>query len=100
MNYCSKYADAFPDSMIDDKDDHIPPPLIMVSCTALRYDLQEWQKNKGVLPKAFKSELRADTPDRSNYFNYKNDGGEHTSCPTAMGRMLLTSPGLADMYTF
>jgi len=71
--------------MIDDKDGHIPSPLIMFTCTALRHALLEWQKNKGVHPKASKSKLRADRPDRSNYFNCKNDGGKIVSCCSVMG---------------
>jgi len=86
--------------MIDNKDGHIPSPLIMFTCTALRHALLEWQKNKGVHPKASKSKLNADRPDRSNYFNYKNDGGKNASCSIAMSRKLLTSPGVADTYTF
>jgi hypothetical protein len=62
--------------MINDKDGHIPSPLIMFTCTALHHALLEWQKNKGVHPKASKSKLKADRPDRSNYFNYKNDSGK------------------------
>jgi hypothetical protein len=57
-------------------------------------------KNKGVHPKASKSKLKADRPDPSNYVNYKNDGGKNASCCAAMGRKLLTSPGIADTYTF
>ena len=86
--------------MIDDKDGHIPSPLIMFTCTALRHALLEWQKNKGVHPKASKSKLKADRPDLSNYFNYKNDGGKIASCCAAMCRKLLTSPGVVDTYTF
>ena len=56
--------------------------------------------NKGVHSKASKSQLKADKPDRSNYFNYKNDGGEKASCCAATGHKLLTSPGIADTYTF
>jgi hypothetical protein len=66
----------------------------------LRYDLLEWQKNKGVHPKASKSKLKADRPDRSNYINHKNDGGKIVSCCAVTGRKLLTLPGIADMYTF
>jgi len=99
-NNCSKYADGFYNSMIDDKDSHIPLPLIMFTCTALRYALLEWQKNKGVHPKASKSKLKADRSDRSNYFTHKNASGKNASCCTAMGRKLLTSPGVADTYTF
>ena len=56
--------------------------------------------NKGVHPKAFMSKLKADRPDHSNYFNYKNDGGKNAPCCAATGRKLLTSTGVADMYTF
>jgi len=86
--------------MINDKDGHIPSPLIMFSCTALRHALLEWQKNKGVYPKASKSTLKADRPDRSNYFKYMNVRGKIASCCNVMGRKLLTSPGVADTYTF
>jgi len=86
--------------MIDDKDSHIPSPLIMFTCTALRHGLLEWQKNKGVPPKASNSKLNVDRPDHSNYFNNKNDGGKNASCCTATGRKLLTLPGFADTYTF
>jgi hypothetical protein len=54
-NNRGKYADGFYNSMINDKDGHIPSPLIMFTCTALRHGLLEWQKNKGVYPKASKS---------------------------------------------
>jgi len=94
------YADGFYNSMINDKDGHIPSPLIMFTCTALHHALLEWQKNKGVHPKASKSKLKADRPDRSNYFNHKNDGGKIASCCAETGRKLLTSPGVADTYTF
>jgi hypothetical protein len=86
--------------MINDKDGHIPSPLIMFTCTALRHALLEWQKNRGVHPKASKSKLKAERPDRSNYFNHKNDGGQIASCCAVTGRKLLTSPGVADTYTF
>jgi len=86
--------------MISDKDGHIPSPLIMFTCTALRHALLEWQKNKGVDPKASKSKPNADRPERSNYYNHKNDGGKIAFCCAVMGRKLLTSPGVADTYTF
>jgi len=86
--------------MINDKDGHIPSPLIMFTCTALRNALLEWQKNKGVHPKASKSKLKADRPDHSNYFNHKNDAGKIASCCAVTGRKLLTSPGIAATYTF
>jgi hypothetical protein len=68
----------------------------MFTCTALHHDLLEWQKNKGVHPKASKPKLKADSPVPSNYFNYKNDGGKIASCSTITGPKLLTSPGVAD----
>jgi hypothetical protein len=86
--------------MIDTKDGHIPLPLIMSTCTALRHALLVWQKNKGVHPKASKSKLKPNRFDHSNYFNCKNDGGKIVSCCTVMGRKLRTSPGIADTYTF
>ena len=99
-NNCGKYADGLYNSMIDDKDSHIPLPLIMFTCTVLHHGLMEWQKNKGVHPKPSKSALKADRPDRSNYFHYKNDGGKNTSWCAATCRKLLTSFGIADTYTF
>jgi hypothetical protein len=51
-------------------------------------------------PKASKSKLKADRPDRSNCFNHKNDGGKIASCCAVTGRKLFTSPVVADMYTF
>jgi len=86
--------------MIDDKDGHIPSPLIMFTCTALRHALLVWKKTNSVHPKASKSKLKADRPDRSNYFNCKNDSGKIVSCCAVTGRKLLTSPGVADTYTF
>jgi len=44
--------------------------------------------------------LKADRPDRSNYFNCKKDGEKIASCCAVTGRKLLTSPGVADMYIF
>jgi len=99
-NNCGKYADGFYNSMIDDKDGHIPSPLIIFTCTAFCQTLLEWQKNKGVRPKASESQLKADRPDRSNYFNSKNDSGKNTSCCATTGRKVLTSPGVADTYAF
>jgi len=99
-NNRGKYAGGFYNSMITNMDGHIPSPLIMFTCTALRHALLEWQKNKGVHPKASKSRLKADRPDPSNYFNYKNDRSKNASCCAAMGRMLLTWAGVADTYTF
>jgi len=86
--------------MIDDKDSDIPSPLIMFSCTVLHHALLEWQKNKGVHQKASKSKLKADRPDRSNYFNCENDGGKIVSCCAVTSRNLLTSHGVVDTYTY
>jgi len=99
-NNRGKYADGFHNSMIDDKDGHIPLPLIMFTSTMLHNALLEWQKNKGVHLKASKSKRKADRPDRSNYFNYKNDGGKNASYCAATGRKFLTSPGVADTSAF
>jgi len=99
-NNRGKYAYGFYNSMIDNKDGHIPSPLIIFKSSVLRHTLLEWQKNKDVHPKASNSKLNADRPDRSNYFNYKNDSGKLASCCAVMGRKLLTSPGVADTYTF
>jgi len=97
-NNRGKYAEGFCNSMIDNKDSHIPSPLIMFACTTLRHSLLEWQKNKGAPPNASKSNLNANRPDRSNYFNYKNDAGQDISCCAATGHKLLTSPGITDTY--
>jgi hypothetical protein len=72
----------------------------MFTCSSLRHTLLEWQKNKSVHPKASKSKLKADRPDRSNYFNCKNDGGTIISCWAVKGRKLFTSPDIADTDTF
>jgi len=72
----------------------------MFTCTTLRHAFLEWQTNKGVHPKALKSKLKEDRPDRLNYFNSKNDSGKNASCCTATGCKLLTSTGIADSYTF
>jgi hypothetical protein len=56
-NNHGKCADEFYDFMIDDKDGHIPSPLIMFTFTASRHAVLEGQKNKGVHPKASKSKL-------------------------------------------
>jgi hypothetical protein len=85
--------------MINGTDGHIPSPLIMFTCTALRDTLMEWQKNKGVHQKASKSKLKVDRPDRTNYFNHQNDGGKNAPCCASTGPKLLTPPGVADMYT-
>jgi len=71
--------------MIDDKDGHLPLQLIMVTCTTLPQAFREWEKNNGGHPKASKSQLKADRPDHSNYFNHNNDSGNNTSCSAARG---------------
>jgi len=85
--------------MIDDMDTHVPSPLLRLTCTELCHALLDWQKNKDIHPKASKSKLNADWPDRLNYFHHKSDGGKNASNCAAPGRKLLTSPGLADTYT-
>jgi hypothetical protein len=84
--------------MIDNKDGELPTPLIMSNCTALRHALLEWQMNTSNHPKASTSKLKADRPDRSNYFNHNYDGGKNASFCAEMGRKLFTSPGIADRY--
>jgi hypothetical protein len=74
-NNRNTYADGCYNSMIDDKDGQIPSPLIMFTCTVVNHAVLEWQQNKGIHPKASESKFNVDRPDRSNYFNYKNDGG-------------------------
>jgi len=44
--------------------------------------------------------MQADRPDCRNNFQYKNDGGKNASYCDATGHNRLTSPGVADMYTF
>jgi hypothetical protein len=100
VNNRGMYADGFYNSLIHDKDGHIPSPLLMFTCTALGHALLECQKNQGVHPKASKSKLKVERPDRSNYFNHNNDGGKIGSFCTVTGRELLITPGVADTYTF
>jgi hypothetical protein len=50
-NKHGKYANGFYNSMIDDKDGHIPLPLIMFTCTALRHALLEWKRTKAFIRK-------------------------------------------------
>jgi len=99
VDNCSKYADGFSNSTIDDTDGHILSPLILFTCTAMRHALLEWQKNKGIHPEVTKSQLKADRHDCLNYFYSGNDGEKNASCRPATGRKLLTSPGVADTYT-
>ena len=94
------YADGLYYCMLDDMDGLIPSPLIMFTCTALRYALLQWEKNKGIHWTPSKSKLKAEVPDHTNYFNHKNAGGKNaTSCAATEGK-LLSSPGVADTYTF
>jgi len=86
--------------MIDHKDRHIPSPLIMFTCTTLCHALLVWQMNKGVHLKASKSKRKVDKPDSLNYFNYKNNSGKISFFCAVMSSKLLTSPGIADSYTF
>jgi len=86
--------------MIDHKDSHIPSRLIMFTCTLLHHALLEWQKNKGVHPKASKSKLETYRPHRSIYSNYKNDGGNNASRCAATSRKLFILPSVADTSTF
>ena len=97
-NNHGKYADGFCESMIDDEDGHIPGPLILFTCTALRHALLECEQNNGFHLKACKSKLKAHSPDRLNYFKYKNDCRKNSSCCSPMGRKLLTSAGVAQTY--
>jgi len=55
--------------MIDHMDGHIPSLLIIFCGSILRDTLLASQKNQGFHPKASKSKLNADIPDRSNSFN-------------------------------
>jgi len=95
-----KYSDGLYNCIIDDEDGHIPSPLIMFTCIALHHAFLKWQRNQCIHLKTSKSKQKADRPDHSNYFNYKNDSGKNTSCCTATGRKLLMSLGVANMDTF
>jgi len=94
------YAHGLYNSMVDEKDGHIPFWLIMFTCTALRHAVLEWQKNQGVHPEVFKSKLKADRPARMNNFNHNNDGGKNASCWAATGCKMITSLGIPDICTF
>jgi len=50
----SKFADGVFNSRIDDKDGHIPSPLIIVTCAQSLLAPLEWQTNTGVHLKASK----------------------------------------------
>jgi hypothetical protein len=99
-NHHRKNWDVFNVSMIDIRDSDIPSPLIMYTCTGLHHAPLECQMNKVDHAKVSKSKLKVDRPDRSYCFIYMNDGGQNASCCIVMGRKLLTSPGVADTYTF
>jgi hypothetical protein len=95
-----KYGDEFFNSPIDNRNAHIPSPLCMLTNTSLRHGLRKRQRNQGVHLKCFKSKLNVDSPDLSNYFNYKNDEAKKAACCSTTGRKLLTMPGNADTYTY
>ena len=99
MKHHSKYTDGFYNSMIDNKDGHIPSPLIMFTCTTLHHAFLEWQKIKGVPPKALESKFNVGSPQRSNNFNWMNNNGKTASRCARKGRKLLTSPDVADTVT-
>jgi len=84
--------------MIDEKDGHIPSPLIMFTCTVLSNILLEWHKCQGVYPNASKWYLKADKPDGFNNFHCQNAGGMILSYCAVTGCKLLTLPGIADTY--
>jgi len=86
--------------MINDKDSDLPSPKIMFTCTTLCHALLKWQQNKGVHLETSQPKLESDRLDRSNYFNYKNDGCKNASCCSATGCQWLTLPGVADQYIF
>jgi hypothetical protein len=85
--------------MVGNKDGHTPSPLIMFMLTVLHDARLEWQKNKAIHLKAFKTMLKADRPGRLNYFSYKNDTIQNASCRTTMGHKLLALSLSADTYT-
>jgi hypothetical protein len=95
-----KNWDLFNVSLIDDRDSDIPSPLIMYTCTGLHHAPPEWQTNKVDHSKVSKSKRTVDRPDHSYCFIYMNDGGKNAPCCIVMGHKQLTSPGVADMYTF
>jgi hypothetical protein len=65
-NKHGKYADRFYTFMIDHKDGHIPLPLIIFTCTALRHPIVESQRNKRVHPTDCKLKVTAERSDHSN----------------------------------
>jgi hypothetical protein len=86
--------------MIDDKDGHIPSPLIMCVCTTLHRAILEWPKNQNVPLKDSKSKITVGRLDGSNYFNHKSDSSKIGCCCPAAWYKLLISPVVADIYTF
>jgi len=99
-NNRGKYGDGFDNSIVDNKDHHLPSTLIMFTCTALRHALLQCQKSKGVHPRGSKSKLEAGRPDRSNNFNYNNNSAINVFCTAATGCKLFTWPGVAATYAF
>jgi hypothetical protein len=43
------YVAGFYNPMIDDKDGHIPSPVIVFTCTALHHPRLEWQQTKAFI---------------------------------------------------
>jgi hypothetical protein len=89
VNISSEFADRFCNSMIDDKDSHIPLPQIIFSFPMLSHAFLDWLKNNSVHRKASKSKLKSGRPDLFNYFNSMNVGGKNASCCGAMGPKLI-----------
>ena len=98
VNNCGNYADRFYNFIIDEMNCHTPSPLIRITCTVLSHAPLEWQKNKGVHPKASKSNMKVDTPDHLNHFNYNNDSGKNAFCCAVNGHKLSNLPGIAERY--
>jgi len=94
------YADGYYECWMVHKDSCIPSQRIMFTSTALHHATLQWQKNSGFYSKASQWKLKVDKSDRSNYFNYKNGGGNNPLCCTATCRKLLTSSGIAKTCTF
>jgi hypothetical protein len=98
-NIRRKYAAGFYNSIMNDRDGHIPLPQIMFTCTMLRVALLEWQTNEGVHSKSSKSKLTAERPDHWKNFDHQNSSGKIACCFCMTGRKLLTLPGVAVTYT-
>jgi hypothetical protein len=77
VNNSGKYADGFHNSVIDNKDGHIPSKQTMFTCTAFCHSLVEWPQNKSVHTKSSKSKLNPNSPDRSDYLKHNNHSGKN-----------------------